>query len=97
MVRVELVIRNELGFHARAAAKFVQEAARFESEVWLLKSSKRVNGKSIMGILTLAAAKGERVILEVEGPDEKDTIEVLSKLVDGGFDEDKEQKSGNRD
>ena len=87
MVSIELIVSNDLGFHARAAARFVQEVSRFESDVWLIKGSNRVNGKSIMGILTLAAAKGDRIALEVEGPDEERALEVLSALVECGLGE----------
>jgi phosphocarrier protein len=87
MVRIELLINNKLGLHARAAGKFVEAASRFESEIWLAKDKSRVNGKSIMGILTLAAAKGEIVIIEVDGPDEEKALKTLKKLVLSGFGE----------
>ncbi len=89
MVRIELLINNKLGLHARAAGKFVEAASRFESEIWLAKDKSRVNGKSIMGILTLAAAKGEIVVIEVEGPDEEKALKTLKKLVLSGFGENK--------
>jgi len=89
MVHVTVTICNELGMHARAAARFVQESCRFQSEVWLKKGSNRVNGKSIMGILTLAAARGEEIAIEVQGPDETEALESLRSLVDRGFEEKK--------
>ncbi|MBN2720138.1 MAG: HPr family phosphocarrier protein [Proteobacteria bacterium] len=89
MVHVTVTICNELGMHARAAARFVQESCRFQSEVWLKKGSNRVNGKSIMGILTLAAARGQEIEIEVQGPDETEALEVLRSLVDRGFEEKK--------
>lgn len=92
MVCVELTVTNDLGLHARAAARFVQEAAKFNSEVWLIKGSNRVNAKSIMGILTLAAAKGEHIILEVEGPDEGTALGTLSELIMDGFGEEMKEK-----
>ncbi len=92
MVTVKVIVSNELGFHARAAARFVQESCGFKSQVWLKKGSNRVNGKSIMGILTLAAAKGEEVEIEVDGPDEELAVETLSTLVNAGFEEVKETK-----
>jgi phosphocarrier protein len=96
MVCIELIVPNDLGFHARAAGKFVQEAARFSSEIWLTKGANRVNGKSIMGILTLAAAKGETIVLEADGQDEEDALRVLTKLVRDGFgEENKEQRMEN--
>ena len=87
MVHMKLTICNELGFHARAAARFVQESSKSRSEVWLSKGPQRVNGKSIMGILTLAAAKGEEITVEVAGPDEAETLDMLVRLVSGGFQE----------
>ena len=89
MVRIELLINNKLGLHARAAGKFVEAASRFESEIWRAKDKSRVNGKSIMGILTLAAAKGEIVVIEVEGPDEEKALKTLKKLDLSGFGENK--------
>ena len=91
MVNVKVIVSNDLGLHARAAARFVQESCKFKSQVWLKKGSNRVNGKSIMGILTLAAAKGEEVEIEVEGNDEVLAIETLSTLVNAGFEEKKEK------
>lgn len=73
--------------HARAAAVFVREAARFHSEIWLEKGENRVNGKSIMGILTLAAAKGETLVVAAEGTDEDDAVRTLVEIVSSGFGE----------
>ncbi|UCG38651.1 MAG: HPr family phosphocarrier protein [bacterium] len=87
VVLVEVVISNKLGLHARAAAKFVQISMNYESEIWLTKGSNRVNGKSIMGILTLAAARGERLTIEVNGPDEEEASRALRDLVLAGFGE----------
>jgi phosphocarrier protein len=89
MVRIELLITNKLGLHARAAGKFVETASRFISEIWLVKGKNRVNGKSIMGILTLAAANGETVVMEIDGPDEEKALEVLKDLIRSGFGENK--------
>ena len=89
MVHVTVTICNELGMHARAAARFVQESCRFQSQVWLKKGSNRVNGKSIMGILTLAAARGEEIVIEVQGHDETEALDALRSLVDRGFEEKK--------
>ncbi|MDF1534948.1 MAG: HPr family phosphocarrier protein [bacterium] len=87
MVRVDVIISNELGLHARAAARFVEAAARFTCEVWLSKDGHKVNGKSIMGILTLAAARGEKVTIEVEGVNETMALAELKVLIEGGFGE----------
>lgn len=89
MVRIELRITNKLGLHARAAGKFVEASCRFDSEIWLTKGQHRVSGKSIMGILTLAAAKGETVTIEINGSDEEKALKALKKLVRSGFGENK--------
>lgn len=87
MIERELLIQNKLGLHARAAAKFVQCASQFESEVRVRKDGLEVNGKSIMGVLLLAAPKGSRIEVFVEGPDEEETVAALEALVDRRFDE----------
>ena len=93
MVRVEMVISNKLGLHARAAGKFVEAASVFKSDIWLSKNKNSVNAKSIMGILTLAAAKGDTVVIEIDGADEEKALKVLKRLVRSGFGE-KELKKG---
>jgi phosphocarrier protein len=80
-------IRNRLGLHARAAALLVKTANRFSSEVTLEKDGLEVNGKSIMGILMLAASKGSRITLKVEGKDSAQAIQTLAKLFEDKFSE----------
>ena len=80
-------IPNELGLHARAAAKFVKVAGDFESEVFVTKGSRTVNGKSIMGLLLLAAAKGTQITLATEGSDAAEAIQALEKLINEKFGE----------
>ncbi len=87
MVRIELLIINKLGLHARAAGKFVETASLFTSEIWLVKGKSRVNGKSIMGLLTLAAANGEIIVMEIDGSDEEKALKTLKDLVRSGFGE----------
>jgi len=82
------IIKNRLGLHARAAAQLVQAANQFDSEVTLCKEDVEVNGKSIMGILLLAAPKGTEISLSVDGPDEERALQVLSELIEAGFGED---------
>ncbi len=82
MLSREFIIRNRLGLHARAAAQLVQTANRFASEVTLVKEDIEVNGKSIMGILLLAAPKGTAVSVAVAGPDEEQAMTVLAELSD---------------
>ena len=81
MLKRKLTIVNHLGMHARAAAKFVTAASQFQSTVQLCKEMNQVDGKSIMGILMLAAAKGESVVICVEGPDEEEALQTLSALI----------------
>jgi phosphocarrier protein len=80
-------IRNRLGLHARAAALLVKTANRFMSEVTLEKDGLEVNGKSIMGILMLAASKGSKITLKVNGRDSAQAIQILGKLIEDKFGE----------
>ena len=87
MQRRELEIVNKLGLHARASAKLTQAAAQFSSEVWISRNERRVNAKSIMGVMMLAAARGTKVVLETDGPDEGEAIETLTQLFADRFGE----------
>ncbi|MFN7914347.1 MAG: HPr family phosphocarrier protein [Vicinamibacterales bacterium] len=83
-----VTIVNQLGMHARAAAKFVHLASRFESRVVVGRQGREIDGKSIMGLLLLAAARGTSIVISAEGPDEASAVEALSELVASGFGED---------
>lgn len=87
MVQVELEIVNKLGLHARASAKLTQMASKFKSEVWIMRNNKRVNGKSIMGVMMLAAGKGSRITLETTGEDEQECSSAITTLVAERFGE----------
>lgn len=87
MTTRETVIRNRLGLHARAAARFVHLASRYESQIRVAREGRVMDGKSIMGILLLAAAQGTTITISADGPDEADAVATLSALVDGGFGE----------
>lgn len=87
MIEREIKIINKLGMHARAAAKFVHLASRFESNVQIVKDGQRFNGKSILGILMLAAAQGSMMQLIVEGLDEKEAFTELESLIINRFGE----------
>jgi phosphocarrier protein HPr len=87
IARQERKIRNRAGMHARAAVKFVQLAAHFKSEIRVMKDGSSVNGKSIMGLLTLVAALGFSIVIEAEGPDAEAAVNALAELVDNGFGE----------
>jgi phosphocarrier protein len=80
-------IRNRLGLHARAAVKFVQLAGKYKAEIVVSKDGTEVNGKSIMGLLTLVAAFGMEIVIVAQGPDAEQAAAALGALVDGGFDE----------
>ena len=87
MPHAEAEIVNKLGLHARASAKLTQLAGSFASEVWLARNGRRVNAKSIMGVMMLAAGKGSRVTLETEGENATAALEALSALISNGFGE----------
>jgi phosphocarrier protein len=87
MTTCAVVIRNPLGLHARAAARFVHAASAFESRVRVAKGPREIDGKSIMGLLLLAAAQGSSVTISADGVDEIDAITTLRSLVERGFDE----------
>jgi len=87
MLQQEFEIVNKLGLHARASALFVKTASRFQSDVKLAREGVEVNGKSIMGIMMLAAAKGTIVRLTVEGSDEGEAFQVIGGLIKDGFGE----------
>ena len=87
MQQQEFEIVNKLGLHARASALFVKTASKFQSEVKLARESVEVNGKSIMGIMMLAASKGTRIRLTVEGTDEEEAMQTIGALIIDGFGE----------
>jgi phosphocarrier protein HPr len=87
MQQREVEIVNRLGLHARASAKLTQLAARFQSEVQIARNGRKVNAKSIMGVMMLAAGTGSKVMLEVEGPDETEAMDALCALIHDYFGE----------
>jgi phosphocarrier protein HPr len=87
MTSKAVVVSNQLGLHARAAARFVHLATRFVSQIRVARDSKVMDGKSIMGILLLAAARGTTITISAEGLDEADAVEALVRLVESGFGE----------
>jgi phosphocarrier protein HPr len=88
MTSRDVVIQNRLGLHARAAAKFVHVATRYNAQIRVIRDDRSIDGKSIMGILLLAAAHGMMITITADGPDETDAIEALGGLVASGFGED---------
>ena len=83
----DLVVANKVGIHARPAAMFVKIASRYECDIYLEKDGEKINGKSIIGVMTLAAEQGSRMILRFEGPDEEAAAAALVDLFERGFDE----------
>jgi phosphocarrier protein len=88
MPQIELEIVNKLGLHARASAKLTQLAGVYQSEIWLTRNGRRVNAKSIMGVMMLAAGKGSKVGLEIEGSDADAALQAIVRLIEGKFGED---------
>lgn len=87
MPSADAVVDNKLGLHARAAAKLTELASRFQSEVWLSRNGRRVNAKSIMGVMMLAAAKGATVTIETDGSDADVALAALQNLIADKFGE----------
>ena len=88
MISESVQVVNQLGMHARAAAKFVHLAARYEARVRVAREAREMDGKSIMGILLLAAAQGSTITISADGADERDAVRALVALVQSGFGED---------
>jgi len=87
MPEKQFLIVNKLGLHARASALFVKTASQFKSDVKVIREGVEVNGKSIMGIMMLAAAKGTTIVLHVSGSDEDEAFQILGELIENGFGE----------
>ena len=87
MVQTELEIINKLGLHARASAKLTQLASKFSCEVWMARNNQRINAKSIMGVMMLAAGKGSKILLETDGEDEAECMKALTRLINNRFGE----------
>ena len=87
MLQQEVEIINKLGLHARASAKLTEVAGRFKSSVWVSRNGRRVNAKSIMGVMMLAAAQGATLVVETEGPDEQEALAAVTRLIANRFEE----------
>ena len=87
MPKAEVEIINKLGLHARASAKLTQVASSYRCEVWLTRNGRRVNAKSIMGVMMLAAGVGTEVELEVDGEDEEAALQAITRLIEDKFGE----------
>jgi phosphocarrier protein len=87
LLTLSIKIINKLGLHARASAKLTQIANQFDSDIWIEKNDKKVNAKSIMGVMMLAASQGSNVIITTEGPDEKEALNSIVTLINDFFGE----------
>jgi phosphocarrier protein HPr len=87
MIKQSVKIVNKLGLHARPSAMLVTEASKFESQVFLTKDGLRVNAKSIMGVMMLAAEQGSVIIIEVDGSDEESALKAILHVIESGFGE----------
>lgn len=87
MVNQEVEIINKLGLHARASTKLTQLASQFSSDIWIARNERRVNAKSIMGVMMLAAAKGSIITIEANGDDEQAAIDAIKYLINDYFGE----------
>ena len=87
MITKEAVINNQVGLHARPATFFIQKANEFKSSIWIEKDDRRVNAKSLLGVLSLGIVKGTSVNIVADGVDENEAIQTLSELIDSDFSE----------
>jgi len=87
MIKQKVSIVNDAGLHARPAAALVKMASKYESDFYIHMYGYKVNGKSILGVMTLAAEKGAEIELELDGPDEKEALKAITELIDSGFGE----------
>ncbi len=87
MITKEVVINNQVGLHARPATFFIQKANEFKSSIWVEKDERRVNAKSLLGVLSLGIVKGTSITIIADGTDEEAAIDTLSQLIDSDFSE----------
>ena len=87
MISKEVVINNQVGLHARPATFFIQKANEFKSSIWVEKDERRVNAKSLLGVLSLGIVKGTSITIIADGADEEEAIDTLSELIDSDFSE----------
>jgi len=87
MITKEVVINNQVGLHARPATFFIQKANEFKSSIWIEKDDRRVNAKSLLGVLSLGIVKGTAINIIADGADEADALKTLSELIDSDFSE----------
>lgn len=87
MITKEVKISNAIGLHARPATFFIQKANMYSSSIWVEKDDRKVNAKSLLGVLSLGIAKGMTIVISAEGKDEENAVEGLSELINSGFED----------
>ena len=87
MVSRSVTIQNSVGLHARPATFFIQKANEFKSSIWVEKEERRVNAKSLLGVLSLGITKGSNIVISAEGPDEEEAVNALCALIESNFGE----------
>lgn len=85
MISKEIVVQNQVGLHARPATFFIQKANEFKSSIWVSKDERKINAKSLLGVLSLGVTRGTSILIEAEGPDEEDAIKALEDLIASNF------------
>ena len=83
----EVTVENQVGLHARPATFFIQKANEFKSSIWVEKEERRVNAKSLLGVLSLGITKGSNIVISAEGPDEEEAVNALCSLIESNFGE----------
>ena len=87
MISKDVVVQNQVGLHARPATFFIQKSNEFKSSIWVEKNDRRVNAKSLLGVLSLGITKGTHIAVIADGPDEQEALEALAALIGANFDE----------
>ncbi len=85
MISKEIVVQNQVGLHARPATFFIQKANEFKSSIWVSKDERKINAKSLLGVLSLGVTRGTSILIEAEGPDEEDALKALEELIASNF------------
>ena len=87
MFSKDVVVQNQVGLHARPATFFIQKANEFKASIWVEKEERRVNAKSLLGVLSLGITKGSSIVISAEGPDEEEAVNALCTLIESNFGE----------
>ena len=87
MFSKDVVVQNQVGLHARPATFFIQKANEFKASIWVEKEERRVNAKSLLGVLSLGITKGSSIVISAEGPDEEEAVNALCALIESNFGE----------